>query len=436
LRSVPPTQLGFGPQKTGFLHASHGTTAQVMPNGEISLQILGGVPSGCPAWHTSIFRWNGQWFDQTKFKISNDVTTHEFCVFTLDEPYWQRLSEIEKEEILSWFEREFGDIRPTGIDHRVGEEFAEDAQDEFRYLLAMHHAMLGHFSEAQNLLEKIITTPSVSNSQWLDPALTFLTIYQSPIDLYRACIEVNVKCNPQEAITGVVKLLSAATPSDMLAALDEIGIPILAHGWFDFDDNRLPEKWFITRHQKEDKLELWIISQAGTSIKVMYVDSIDTFEPEFRIHTRLNIGYHFDATTSYIPFTIGSDQVYAFYRRQIDQEPFIVKFDRYEPYVYGQIQSQTIMGGDGSIGYLLSGGDPQELLTQLKALANSPNFEPDNRYYYHLGLTYELLGDKENAVEAYLLAWQDCCDTWQLAEEIVTANPFAIMARAKLEPVP
>ncbi len=91
---------------------------------------------------------------------------------------------------------------------------------------------------------------------------------------------------------------------------------------------------------------------------------------------------------------------------------------------------------DGTIDDLLSGADPQEIVVQLQTLANNPNFESSNRYYYYLGLAYELLEDEDNAVNAYLLAWQDCCDTWQLATEVIMAKGFAVMARAKLEPVP
>ncbi|KAA3661860.1 MAG: hypothetical protein DWQ04_15140, partial [Chloroflexi bacterium] len=115
-------------------------------------------------------------------------------------------------------------------------------------------------------------------------------------------------------------------------------------------------------------------------------------------------------------------------------EPYVTKSRAFEPYI--PEQAPEVAALDQAIDDLLYGTNPQEILTRLQTLADNPDFDPNNRYYYYLGLTYELLGDEENAVNAYLMAWQDCCDTWQLAEEIVTANPYAIMARAKLEPVP
>ncbi|MCP5100756.1 MAG: hypothetical protein GY943_34840, partial [Chloroflexi bacterium] len=173
----------------------------------------------------------------------------------------------------------------------------------------------------------------------------------------------------------------------------------------------------------------WVLAASDVRAKAMFVDTVETLNPPLLLHTA-----SYPPATDTFQFTIGNDAIYNFIRRLRDMEPYVVKLHASEPYIPEQPPEKAAL--DSAIDDLLDGTDPQEILTRLQALADDPAFEPNNRYHYYLGLTYELLGDEENAVNAYLLAWQDCCDTWQLAEEIVTANPYAIMARAKLEPVP
>ncbi len=186
------------------------------------------------------------------------------------------------------------------------------------------------------------------------------------------------------------------------------------------------------RHHSGEDLELWVLAASDVHLKAMFVDTVDNLTPSLLLHVPPRDSYPLDNST--FQFTIGNDAIYNFIRRQRDQEPYITKLNGFEPYIFEQSSEEAAL--DRAVDGLLSGTDPQEIVTQLQTLADNPNFEPNNRFYYYLGLAYELLGDEETAVNAYLLAWQDCCDTWQLAEEIVTANPYAIMARAKLEPVP
>jgi hypothetical protein len=70
------------------------------------------------------------------------------------------------------------------------------------------------------------------------------------------------------------------------------------------------------------------------------------------------------------------------------------------------------------------------------AIQQLPNFTckvKDFAYYcydlylsnYLLGLAYELAGDEANALATYLQVWQNYSN-----------SPYAIMAQAKLEPIP
>lgn len=78
-----------------------------------------------------------------------------------------------------------------------------------------------------------------------------------------------------------------------------------------------------------------------------------------------------------------------------------------------------------------------QIMISLDQLATETDFEPSSEYYYYLGLAYELSGDEANALNAYLQAWQTCCDTWQMGpNEIILISPYAMLARGRVEPVP
>jgi len=150
LSSIPPKQLEFGPETTWSQHYSRSTSALNNENGKIDVQISSGDIVGCPTWATSTYRWNGQWLDLVDFEISGDESNFSFCSYTFERENWHRLTELEQKKMLQWFSSEFGDIQPTGTDWRTQKPFLPDAQDEFRFLLAMNHAVLGNVEESQN----------------------------------------------------------------------------------------------------------------------------------------------------------------------------------------------------------------------------------------------------------------------------------------------
>lgn len=83
---------------------------------------------------------------------------------------------------------------------------------------------------------------------------------------------------------------------------------------------------------------------------------------------------------------------------------------------------------------LFAGGDPAAVAERLTAVINNPAFTSRSSHYYYQGLAYQLAGDEENAVAAYVRTWQSCCMEWNYGPEgYVTADPFAVMAQAKLE---
>lgn len=429
LSSIPPKQIGFGPETTSARRNSSSTSSQTNENGKVEVQISGGGLVSCPPSFTSTFRWNGQWLDLVDFEISDDEAYFPYCSFTFEGNNWRGLTELEQNKMLQWFHSEFGDIQLTGTDDwRTNEPFLPDAQDEYRFLFAMNHAVLGNVEESQNYLNLIINTPSIPESQWVEPAETFLSIFHSPQDVYKACRATNLSCDLQLAVERVASTLSLSMFEDAIEQLVGLGVPVVANGRFDFDNDGTPEHWFIVQHQPGDDYELWVLAASDEHLKAIFVDTVANLNPTLLLQTTGD-----PTATDTFQFTIGNDEIYNFIRRLSDREPYVTKQYTYEPYVYQPPPEEAAL--DNAIENLLAGTNPHDVLTEMQDLTAFPDFEPDNRYYYYLGLTYELLGDEDAAVNAYLQAWQDCCDTWYDGR-LATANPYAIMARAKLEPVP
>jgi hypothetical protein len=92
---------------------------------------------------------------------------------------------------------------------------------------------------------------------------------------------------------------------------------------------------------------------------------------------------------------------------------------------------------------LLSGVNPEQIVKRFVEIKTLPDFVSHikdygylGKYYYYLGLAYELSGKQQEALEAYLHSWQNCCSQNPYWAGEIDGDPFAIMARAKLEPTP
>ena len=134
-----------------------------------------------------------------------------------------------------------------------------------------------------------------------------------------------------------------------------------------------------------------------------------------------------------IPFTTFSTsngRTYSFFRDPAGGKPYVSELIHSDDPELDQTYIQYL----DMLDRLFAGENTADIITDLLALANDPTFQLTANYYYHLGLAYELSGDEANAVTTYLTAWQDyCCDDYDwFPQPFTSANPYAIMARAKL----
>ncbi|MCP5100568.1 MAG: hypothetical protein GY943_33885 [Chloroflexi bacterium] len=428
LSSASPRRLSFEPSNSFALEWSHYTSVE-MQDGEPILKSVGGTPI-CPGSFSTTHIWNGQWFEQVAFE-SEWLIDLGACIYAIEGRSLG--TEFEHKRFIEWLEGEVGETVPGGEDFRTGELYALDVIDEFRYLLAINYAELGEVSKARAYLEQVISMPSIPESSWIEPAEQFVSQYQSAEDVYQACITTHAKCNMRLSVERVASTLEVYEFDSAVERFVELGVPVVANGRFNFYHDSRTHQWFIIQHQPGGELELWILSISDTRVKAMFVDVVDSLNPDLLLYIPSRDHYPIDNNIS--QFTIGNGAIYNFIRRQRDQEPYITKQNDIEPYLIRRDSGDASL--ERIIDELLAGTNPEEILLWLQNWAGDPDYEVNNRYYYYLGLCHELLGDEDSAINAYLIAWQNCCDiTQHHNQEIVTANPYAIMARAKLEPVP
>ena len=165
----------------------------------------------------------------------------------------------------------------------------------------------------------------------------------------------------------------------------------------------------------------------------VYVEEIDALPLNFQLETIEPSLLRDPVSFEHTIFSTGSDSIYAFFRHPTTQKPFVRRLS------YAFVPDPDPLGDqfNAILENLWAGADPAQVVDDLLIMANNPAFQPNAGYFYYLGLAYELSGDEDNAVTAYLRAWQEyCCDTWEIGQTFTTANPYAIMARAKLIPIP
>lgn len=432
-----PRQLSF--EGAGGLTINRVQSVSIVPdaNGTARLQIVGGEDFTCFLSYVSGFIWNDQWLEPSDFENTSQLDDFAFCLDMLDPDgyWWSEFSDIEREANLNFFEAEFDESQPPEKDSMGGEAYPADYEDEARYFLAMNHAVLGHVAEAQRYLRLILDDPAVPESSWVEPAERFLTDYQGVEDTYRVCL-VAGHCDTTLALEQTVGALPSSDYGDIIGRLADLGVTVLNSGTFDFDNDESAETWVILRGLPEGPLELWLLAETDEGIAAEFIDDVSTLSPSFSHYTPIQTeSFRNEPLYDHVLFTIGTGDVYTFVRRQRDGEPFVTKLipaSTSSSYPPDPLKAEF----DEAVDDLFAGDDPAQVAGQLTTVINNPAFTPGSYHYYYQGLAYQMAGDEGNAVAAYLQAWQDCCDEWQFgSESFVTADPYAIMAQAKLEAV-
>jgi hypothetical protein len=371
------------------------------------LQFVASVFPACPVTVSHTYSWNEETFRFASADYTIDPAPHllSYCSFIIDHAInvWGPAAAISIMEsiLLSWPSDEESDQDPL-----PAETF-----DEWRFRLGVYHALLGQHHQARGYLEAILASPAAPQSSWLAPAREFLEAYQDQGDIYRACLPAP-HCKPDQALQSLVATFSATDYDLAPRLLQEGGVMMSSSGFFDFDDDGLPERWLIIRHGESRRLEFWILARTEQGAEALFVSPVDTSNPNLA---------PLEPLTNPLMINLAPGITFTLEYRDGRQDPMIL---RQRPrMVFSVDLTQQALDRLGLA--LLTGVDPIQVREELLRLKASSiftcNYATCTQYFYTLGLANELAGHEQNAIDAYLELWRE-----------YPRHPFATMARLKL----
>jgi len=362
----------------------------------------------CPVTLTQLYSWDSETF--TPSKIQTQVEPPLEMTQVCEPGLRHALSAWQASENLALLEALLP-LWPPALD-MDGAPYPKDARDELRYLLGISQALTGQFDQAVRSLQEVKDSPTVSDSRWIVSADQFLKVYQAPADLYRAC-QQDSSCNLRAALVQTSLSIQEKDPSLAQEALREMGVSTRAAGIFDFDQDGQSERWITVLPRTGQNLEFWILAASPAGTRALYVDLANQDRPA--------PFYNEPAAATPPVFQIEAQKGFQLKRIPPDGEPYIVPAAVVEPittYTRDTLQEDQEA--------LLSGVDPALVRDSLLDVLNSGRFNCLNhricdRFYYTLGLAYELAGDTREAIDTYIQLW------WENSQ-----SPYTKIARMKI----
>lgn len=377
------------------------------------LQFIARMFPSCPVDITRSFTWNGERFtiSSPEVEVHPDVDLLSWCEMVVEHAALEWAPELT----LAVAEPLLASCPPA--EDTEGDPYPADALDAWRFRVGVLHALAGHQSEAIQIFQTILDSPSTAQSNWIEQARAFIATYQGVEDLYRAC-QPAPGCNLHHAIQEMVRSSGSSSPTLARQYLLENGVAGRVAGYFDFDSDGIDEPWLNLRPQPEGKLEFWILAATTNGVQALFVQVLESNTP---------LPYYHDPeeVPPVVQFERGTG--FLLQRNPLTNEAAIrfveVEFSR-PTFIRDNLNSASHA--------LFTGTDPEKVLEDLLEIRSSPRFAGDctafgicARFYYTLGLAYELTGNQLSAIDAYLITWRQ-----------YPLSPYTLMARLKLELIP
>lgn len=377
--------------------------------GAQNLQFVGSAFPACPVRMTRSYTWNGSTFElvEEHFTVQPipDLLAHCERMIAHSAAVWEP-------EVTRLLLRILLPDWPPAQDVN-GRPYPEDARDEMGFRLGIFSALAGDREAAVGYLNEIRLSPTPEESRWVEPASNFLDVYQTQADLYRACLTTDL-CDLRTAQERVTALIPAEDYGRIAVHYQNFGIPLRSSGYFDFEKDGQQDRWLVIQPRPGQKLEYWILVRSPAGVNALFVEQVDSSQPIPRfsepgedipvVQIRQHEGFVVDRTAA--------------------GEPFL----RWVPVRFTPTPF-TLDGLNQNWEALLSGEDPQAVLRNLESVHDNPRFNCFSynicdRFYYTLGLAYELAGQDRKAIDTYIHLW------WEYS-----ASPLTHLARLKVQPV-
>ena len=360
------------------------------------------------------YYWTGDQFElvETWFGIDQPgkYDNKEFCQFVIDT--------AKEQGELNVAVKVIGDARISD---------PEATGDQILYRLGEYHARLGDVDKAKDFFTQAIAFAATSNesdAKWVKAAQIFLDQYQDASDYYEVCSQI-VQCGMRGALE---QLITEIEPDSFLEAhslLEASGISIKSNGFVNFDAEGDIEQWLVVQHPKTLNREFWILVKGSERTYGLFVAEISTNKPELK---------EFHGSSTYALMTSDGESLFSLEKIDFSGRPYVLTHEviqNYDPLMEDDYLRRYLVEKplDDLISRLMTGSNPAQIRDLLIQLDQSASFDCKgtgrcDQIQYLLGLTNELLGDEQAALNAYLQLWKEYPDSF-----------YAIMVRSKLVPV-
>jgi len=408
LTQTPPKLMSFKPNQNFEISLENEHEWSIISNSQefYDLQLKSTVYPPCPVHITHTYHWTGRWLERVNeiYEVQPVTQLLQYCELIVDQAsnVWSIPAAIQiMESILP-------DWPPESTAEKT---YPLDAYDEWRYRLGVYHALSGDIHISKAYFEGIILTPIVPGSRWVSPATDFLRGLDTPDGIYRACVDSDY-CDNRIALQNWIATLSPEEAVDARYHLTSGGVSIRYSNLFDFEGDGQPERWLTFKHTYIDRLEFWILSITDDGAQLLFVDTVETHQPNLTRYTNLD-GQTF--------VWIGSQQSFRLIRYPDAADASVSLLP--SSYYYAELTNQL---SENALQALLSGFSADIILDDLLAHRKLSTFvcmskEECARFYYALGFAAEQVGNQALAVESYLKIWWDSYE-----------SPFSTIVRMKL----
>lgn len=291
--------------------------------------------------------------------------------------------------------------------------------DKDRFSLALYLSDHGDEAGANEQIEKIRDGTDPSLAEWRNNVVAYFPARRDPQALLQFCL-TSKKCEDFLNIPDRIALVPPGRFSEIDTLLPKMGLDFSLSGSYDFDQDGQAEKWLLFRNGCGSSFRVLAKYEDGTkgrkAVRLCLSDQIQTGE-------KVNI----------LPLSpsggLPEYQVWITGQEQAAEKFLYYPLDQKDPTLDVRQAEQMIDVLQNQ--FLLRQISPAEAEKQIVRIQNLP-IQPEYRLpeiqahlYYLLGLAQELKGENSQAAQTYLELWQSYPN-----------SPYAIMAFAKLEPVP
>lgn len=297
------------------------------------------------------------------------------------------------------------------------EDNAADERDRARFLLGLYLALSGDVEGTRLQMTTIAEAPTTDTSRWIAPARAMLASLHNAEDLLDACAAAQA-CYPYFQIGELSRYLHVARDADPVATLRRAGYPIVDSMQLDANADSRTDVFLVQRSRDPEASEpSWLLLASE--------EGYEAFEISYPAGST---GIAATSSFSYFPtFATFTPEGRVLYAVVEDPTGGHLEVERLCALVEQQLEGLQID--------LLRSADATRVRTGMleidewtqAACATEPwtldRFLP--RHLYFLGLASELAGDPEGALDFYTRLWGR-----------YPASAYAILAAAKLEPVP